>query len=70
MNDSSFGGISSGARMKSARPVEMAARGMPSNRADSSLWAITMPPASLIARIPRTPSLPVPDRMMPIDFSP
>ena len=30
----------------------------------SSSWAITRPPASWMARIPREPSLPVPDRMI------
>ena len=55
--------------MQSVSPVEMADRGMPSKRADSSLCTITIPPASLIARMPRTPSLPVPERMMPIALS-
>ncbi len=63
-------GSSATGRTKSASPVATAARGMPSNRAVSSVCTMTMPPYSLIERMPRAPSLPVPDRTMPTAFSP
>ncbi len=44
----------------------MALRGMPSNSLDAVFCAITMPPASLMARTPRVPSLPVPESTMPM----
>ena len=44
----------------------MALRGMPSYSVESGSWAMTMPPSPLMARTPRVPSLPVPERTMPI----
>jgi len=44
----------------------MAAFGMLSYLADFGSWAIEMPPAALMALIPRAPSEPVPERMMPM----
>jgi hypothetical protein len=63
-------GIASAGRMKSASPVEMALRGMPSNLAEVSSCTITMPPHSLTDRMPRIPSLPVPDRMTAMALRP
>lgn len=48
----------------------MALLGMPSKRAVSGSWTTTMPPAPLMALIPRVPSLPVPERITPMLFSP
>ena len=42
---------------------------MPDCDAVSGAWAITMPPSALIARRPKVPSVPVPDRMMAIALS-
>ena len=39
---------------------------MPSYLAVSGTWTKVMPPADLIARSPRVPSDPVPDRMIPM----
>jgi len=66
----SAAGISSGRRIRSAVPVSMALRGIPSNLDDASLWTITSPPASWMSRTPREPSLPVPDRMIPTAAAP
>ena len=56
--------------MKSASPVEMALRGIPSNVAESTSCTITRPPASFTARTPRMPSLPVPDSTIATERSP
>jgi hypothetical protein len=42
-------------------PVAMAARGMPSNFADSGDCAMVMPPLALTSRMPMAPSDAVPD---------
>ena len=42
---------------------------MPSYSVEAGVWAMAMPPSPLIARIPRVPSLPVPDRTMPMALS-
>ena len=54
--------ISSGERTKSASPVLMTLRGMPSNLALSGSWAMTRPPTSFTALTPLVPSDPVPER--------
>ena len=54
----------SGLRMRSAKPVEMALRGMPSNFALSGACTMMSPFRSLMERIPFVPSEPVPDRMI------
>ena len=56
--------------MKSTAPVAAALLGMPLYFADCSSWARTIPPSAFIARIPREPSEPVPERMMPTAFCP
>src|SRR5713101_7325941 len=53
-------GISSRGRIKSTLPLWMAALGIPKNSADSSSWAMTVPPIFLMACTPMAPSLPVP----------
>src|SRR5207237_553581 len=52
------------------RPARTAAPGIPNTTAVSWDSAITMPPASRIARAPSTPSSPIPVRMTPTDFAP
>lgn len=47
----------------------MALRGMPSYSVDSGFWAMTIPPSPLTTRIPRDPSLPVPESTMQIACS-
>ena len=42
----------------------MALRGMPSYSVEAGFWAMTMPPSPLMARTPKVPSLPVPERTM------
>ena len=44
----------------------MALLGMPSNSVEAGFCAMTMPPSPLIARTPWAPSLPVPERTMPM----
>lgn len=61
--------ISSGERTKSARPVLMTLRGMPSNLALSGAWAITRPPCSFTALTPLVPSVPVPERTATMECS-
>ena len=61
--------ISSGERMKSARPVLITLLGMPSNLALSGSWAMTRPPCSFTAFTPLVPSDPVPDRTTTMECS-
>ena len=60
----------SGGRQKSAQPLSIALRGMPSYFAVAGSCANVMPPASLIALRPKVPSVPVPDSTMPIARGP
>ena len=62
--------ISSGGRRTSTEPDRMALRGIASNFALSSVCAKVNPPATLIARNPAVPSLPVPERTTPIARDP
>jgi len=54
-----------GPKTRSTSPVAIDANGMPSNSAVSGSCTMTTPPASLMCRMPREPSLPVPDSTMP-----
>ena len=56
--------------MKSASPVSIALRGIPSYLAVSGSWTKTVPASAFIALNPRVPSVPVPDRMMQIASGP
>ena len=47
----------------------MALLGMPEYLADSGAWAIVIPAAPLIALSPSVPSVPVPERTIPMAFS-
>ena len=47
----------------------MALLGMPSYSADEGSWTIAMPSSALIALSPRVPSVPFPERMIPIAVS-
>ena len=55
--------ISSGGSTRSTLPVRIALSGMPLNCAMSGLSQKTVPPALLTSRMPREPSLPLPDRI-------
>ena len=59
-----------GGRQKSAQPLSIALRGMPSYFALAGSCANVIPPVSLIARRPKVPSVPVPDSTMPIERVP
>ncbi len=59
-------GSSSAAATTSASPASIALRGMPSNLAEAGVWTNTAPAFSLIARRPRVPSEPIPERMTPM----
>ena len=48
----------------------MAARGMLVKRAEVSSWAKVMPPFSFSASMPMAPSVPLPERMMPMALEP
>ena len=61
--------ISSGERTKSASPVLMTLRGMPSNLALSGAWAMTRPPCSFTAFTPLVPSEPVPESTTTMECS-
>ena len=50
------------------RPVAMALLGMPEYLADSGAWAIVIPAAPLMALSPSVPSVPVPERTIPMAF--
>ena len=62
--------ISFGRNTKPTHPVSMALMGMPGKRADPGYCAKVVPPACLIARMPRAPSEPPPERTTPIALSP
>src|SRR5680860_254726 len=52
--------IPTGGRTAAQAPTEAAAPGMPHTTLEASSWAITLPPASAMARAPAAPSWPMP----------
>ncbi len=65
-----FAAMARAGRIQSTVPSAIALRGMLSVRASSGSWAMVTPPCSLMARSPTAPSLPAPERMMPMAASP